>query len=626
MRKITLIILALFIAVSCYAQTLNLCSNTYTAHAPITMSNQSNITIRGDSINCGGGATVGINLTNCINVHIVRCKIINSTIQGILMNGCKNIEIDSCDIENVSDGIHHNQIAKPRGQKIQAPFYAHHNYFKNINGPFPLGNAIQLNNVGVAPGGGHVWMMYNSIECIDGQAQHPQDILSVFQSDGLPGDSILVEYNYIKGGQIIKDSGGAAGIVIGDVGGDFQVARYNVLVNPGAVGIQCQGGNGNTVDHNKIYGDGHGAISFEGLQYGNYSGASTSNVTESNNQINWKQPNGTQFNLWFDTGSGVSAPIGWLTNTPVNKIDLTINANILPVQLLQTCTVVITKPNINYSPGTYISTIGNGISIIPTNSGGLSSNWSVSPSLPASMSFNTTNGVITGSATVVTPATNYVITATNGGGSSSQTISIQTVNPVVNKPVINYSPNSITATVGTVITPLNPSNTGGAVVSWGISPTLPSGLLFANGTIAGIPLVSSTLTTYTVSATNSGGTGTAPVTIKVNAIPVVAPNITYPLSMVAYIQNHGITALLPTNTGGIPTGYTSDVALPQGLSLNPLTGAITGLPVAVYSPTAVTITAVNTGGSSHFTITFAVSPAAQSHFVIIDGKFGIIIY
>ncbi|MDE3236302.1 MAG: VCBS repeat-containing protein [Bacteroidota bacterium] len=55
--------------------------------------------------------------------------------------------------------------------------------------------------------------------------------------------------------------------------------------------------------------------------------------------------------------------------------------------------------------------------------------YSITPALPAGLSFNTTTGVISGTPTVATEATDYVVTATNASGSSSYTINIQTVDP-----------------------------------------------------------------------------------------------------------------------------------------------------------------------------------------------------
>lgn len=53
--------------------------------------------------------------------------------------------------------------------------------------------------------------------------------------------------------------------------------------------------------------------------------------------------------------------------------------------------------------------------------------YSISAPLPAGLTFNTSNGQITGTPTVVTPATTYTISGSNSSGSSTTTLSIATV-------------------------------------------------------------------------------------------------------------------------------------------------------------------------------------------------------
>ena len=73
----------------------------------------------------------------------------------------------------------------------------------------------------------------------------------------------------------------------------------------------------------------------------------------------------------------------------------------------------------------------------PSVSGGTVTSWSVSPSLPAGLSLDTSTGAISGTPTAITSAANYTVTATNGGGSNSTVVSI-----VVN----DVAPSSITYT------------------------------------------------------------------------------------------------------------------------------------------------------------------------------------
>ena len=239
----------------------------------------------------------------------------NSTTDGIQLSGCTNITIDSCFITNVRAGV--NAMSSTTVK-------VNNNQFLNMNGPFPSGNFVQFDNVN----GGGCQIEYNKCEDVVGVAQHPQDGLSVYQSNGLPGDSILVIGNYIRGGQVQHDSGGAAGIVLGDVGGSYQVARYNILVNPGAVGAQVQGGSHIKMDHNTIYSTAT-PFTMVGISYGNYSGAASTDVTISYNNVKYFQTSGAELDAWWDP-STASQPLGWNTNI----LNASVDAGILPAVII----------------------------------------------------------------------------------------------------------------------------------------------------------------------------------------------------------------------------------------------------------------------------------------------------
>lgn len=433
MKRWLLIYLLLFVSVA-KGQTLNLCSNVYTAHATINLtwsSGSKKITFTGDSINSGGSSTPCIKLTGYDTVIIKRCKLLNSTAQGILFVNCKYTKVDSCYISKVSDGIHDNFATG-------SPIYTN-NYISIVNGPFPLGNGIQLNQVNSSTGG---LIQNNDIENFDGISLHPQDLISVYKSNFAIGDSLMVLNNYIRGGQVLNDSGGAAGIVLNDVGGSYQIARGNILVNPGAVGIQIQGGHGSKVDHNKIYGDGHGAKSFEGIQYGNYSADTTYAIEMSYNKVYWRQVGGSPvFNLWVDKAIGSSAstasghaggptlpdPIGWSTNTPVTAHDTSIKYTMLPTSLITACSGP-TAPIINYPSSTYTYIVNVPITAItPFNTGTPATiTWSAS-SLPSGLSISSSTGQISGTPTVASSG-NYTITATDTYGSGNTVLTIAVIN------------------------------------------------------------------------------------------------------------------------------------------------------------------------------------------------------
>ncbi|MBD3581578.1 CotH kinase family protein, partial [Flavobacterium selenitireducens] len=170
-------------------------------------------------------------------------------------------------------------------------------------------------------------------------------------------------------------------------------------------------------------------------------------------------------------------------------------------------------------------------------------------------------------------------------------------------------PNPNVFTVNTIITPLVPATTASAT-SFSISGTLPAGLLFdtTTGIISGTPIVVSPMTTYTVTATNVGGSTSYDVIITVNDIAPSALSYTTPN---VFTVNSAIVNLTPTVTGSV-TSYSISPALPAGLSFDATTGIISGTPTVVSANATYTVTATNAGGNATFDIEIAVNPAAPS--------------
>ncbi|OYX23328.1 MAG: hypothetical protein B7Z06_10370, partial [Flavobacteriales bacterium 32-35-8] len=76
---------------------------------------------------------------------------------------------------------------------------------------------------------------------------------------------------------------------------------------------------------------------------------------------------------------------------------------------------VLAYPNISYPQTDYTLYSGNAISlIIPSNTGGTITSWSISPALPAGLTLNTSSGVISGTPTDGFNETTFTITASNG--------------------------------------------------------------------------------------------------------------------------------------------------------------------------------------------------------------------
>jgi hypothetical protein len=171
-------------------------------------------------------------------------------------------------------------------------------------------------------------------------------------------------------------------------------------------------------------------------------------------------------------------------NQPVNNADFT--------------GVAAAPSNLSYSNNPAVYTKGVAItSNLPSSSGGPVATYSINPLLPAGLSFNTTTGVISGTPSVLSTATNYTVTATNSGGSAMTNVNIR-VNDVAPSN-LTYSNNPAAYTKGVAITSNTPSSSGGAVVSYSINPSLPTGLNLSTttGVISGTPSVLSETASYT---------------------------------------------------------------------------------------------------------------------------------
>jgi len=105
-----------------------------------------------------------------------------------------------------------------------------------------------------------------------------------------------------------------------------------------------------------------------------------------------------------------------------------------------TLSVVDAAPAITFGQASYRFTTGTPLTaLIPANSGGPVVTWSISPALPAGLTFSAADGSLSGTPGAVAAAQVYTITATNSGGASSVLLTLTVAPP---GPVLTAQPHS----------------------------------------------------------------------------------------------------------------------------------------------------------------------------------------
>jgi hypothetical protein len=244
----------------------------------------------------------------------------------------------------------------------------------------------------------------------------------------------------------------------------------------------------------------------------------------------------------------------------------------------------------------------------PTITGGTPASCTISPAIPNGLSIHATTCAISGTPDTAQGFTAYTITATNLAGSTTTSLSLAVSNSNTAPTSLIYASTSLSLVLSSPMTTLTPTISGGTPTSCTITPTIPTSLNI-NGTtcaISGTPNALSAATNYTVTATNLAGSTTATLSIAVvNA--VVAPSALTYSAIPTFTVNSAITTITPSISGTAPTSCTSTPTLPGGLSLNPITCAISGTPYSALEAKTFTIEASNSAGSTTANITITIS-------------------
>ena len=137
-------------------------------------------------------------------------------------------------------------------------------------------------------------------------------------------------------------------------------------------------------------------------------------------------------------------------------------------------------------------------------------------------------------------------------------------------------------------------------IEWTVTPMLPDGIHLDNeGVVRGNATTTFDWSQYTITASNSQGSSQGIILIRVT--DVAPTSIGYPESNLLLRVGVPMTGMSPT-TLSVVDYWSIEPNLPPGISINSLTGEISGTPASVSDLREYTVTASNSGGSTSATI------------------------
>lgn len=244
--------------------------------------------------------------------------------------------------------------------------------------------------------------------------------------------------------------------------------------------------------------------------------------------------------------------------------------------------------------------------------------------LPVGLTFNASTGIITGIPVTGQVLPPFTITVTDGAtdvprATSSQTFDLSTSCVVTVMPLHSIVTTTVGISFATVFPPPRTESTpvragcGMSPLTFQIAPALPAGLAFSvtNGQISGTPMnAASRSHTITISDA-AGASASRTFALVINPSPIASVDI----ANQTCTQNAScIFTPVSGRLGTPPNVYTITPALPAGLTLNALSGSISGTATGLLQITAYTVRitdAVTATASATFLLSVT-APTLQS--------------
>ena len=245
---------------------------------------------------------------------------------------------------------------------------------------------------------------------------------------------------------------------------------------------------------------------------------------------------------------------------------------------------------------------------LPAATGGAGTlTYTLTPDLPAGLSFDATARTISGTPTAAAASASYSYAATDGTDTVTLSFSIAVTASALSFGDATIDDQSWTA--GAAIDALTlPAATGGAgTLTYTLTPDLPAGLSFdaTARTISGTPTAAAASASYSYAATDGTDTVTLSFSIAVTASALSFGDAT--IDDQSWTAGAAITTLtLPAATGGAGTlTYALSGTLPKGLSFDATARTISGTPTAAAASARHTYSA--TDGTDTVALSFSIA-------------------
>ena len=173
--------------------------------------------------------------------------------------------------------------------------------------------------------------------------------------------------------------------------------------------------------------------------------------------------------------------------------------------------------------------------------------YAVSPALPAGLTLDPGTGILSGTPAVVSSEASYTVTATNSGGSAQVSMNHRE-GYRSHEPPLRHEPRDLHPRADDPERLPDERRWHSRLVHSLTGVADRPDLSTTTGVIAGMPTVVSPTATYTVTATNSGGSTTAQLTVTVKDVSPLG--LSYPKNPLVCTIDQPIASENPSSSGG----------------------------------------------------------------------------